>query len=901
MAAIPAQSEISQNLINSDISVNHSQGGKENSSTEKSCTENVSLTVMENKNDSLLDNVHIQSDVLEKIATKNDQQTTILQNCSPSENVNSKTDDTENIIPVNNVHISESDSTHVNNEKLLNSESETEEGVIEVISSTCWYVSGQLSGLKTDLLIDSGSSYTVMDRNLFLEIPEKQRPSLNKINLVLRSATGEKLKIFGQANMEIQLGSKKFATTVKVVSLGEKTAILGLDFMESQDCTINMGKGIIRMEPDLKLKLHRKSVHKCARIQASENVCIPPHHEMIITGKINQKHRQFHDSVGAVEPTSSLTHAKGLFVAKALVNTEQNIVPVKLANFTDKQIQLDKGYTIAMLHPVQVDKITEFTKTSTRTSVSPVSSELPEHLKPMLEGIYEGASETETEQVKQLLIEYQDCFMAPDGKLGRTSLVQFEIDTGDNKPVRQKLRLPPMHIQEAVDREIDKMLADGIMEPCQSPWASNLVCVQKKTGEVRLAADFRQLNACLVNNSAYPLPKIDECLDTLSGSAFYSTLDMIQGYNQLEIKPSDREKTSIITKRGQFQYTCMPFGISSSPGCFELLMETVLAGLQWEKCVIYLDDVLTFSKTFSEGIDNLKLVLDRFRKANLKLKPSKCFLMQTSVKYLGHVVDKEGIHCDPDKIECVKTWPRPTNLKESRSFVGFCQYYRKHIANFSELAAPLFALTRKRVQFDWTEQCERAFNTLKEKLINSPVLAYANKNLEFILDTDASLNSVGGVLSQIDENGDERPLAYASKTLSKSQTRYCTTMRELLAAVLFIKHFHHYLYYKPFTLRVDHASLTWLTRMQESSGLLARWITTLSSYKFKIVYRKGSLHANSDALSRLPPIPGRRSCKRPDCPDCALAPEDCVCLLTSTSSCEENCVCALTRSQARKI
>ncbi len=338
--------------------------------------------------------------------------------------------------------------------------SDTEEGVIEVISSTCWYVSGELGGMKTELLVDSGSSYTVIDYNLFRQIPERQRPTLHKVNLVLRSATGEKLKIFGQINVDIKLGDKKFATPVKVVALGDKTAILGLDFMAKYDCMINMGKGVLQMEPDMKIKLHRQAVHKCARIQAYENVCIPPNHEMIIKGRINQKHQRFDDVLGTVEPTSSLAESKGLLVARALVNTEPGLVPIKVANFTPNQIQLDQGYTIAMLHQVDSRKISAVPanneKVVANTENSPVKQELPEHLKPMLEGIYEGATEIEKQQVKQLLIDYQDCFTAPGGKLGRTNVVQFEIDTGDHRPVRQKLRIPPLHLQKAVDDEIKK-------------------------------------------------------------------------------------------------------------------------------------------------------------------------------------------------------------------------------------------------------------------------------------------------------------------------------------------------------------------------------------------------------------------------------------------------------------
>ena len=256
-------------------------------------------------------------------------------------------------------------------------------------------------------------------------------------------------------------------------------------------------------------------------------------------------------------------------------------------------------------------------------------------------------------------------------------------------------------------------------------------------------------------------------------------------------------------------------------------MEIVLRNLQWDKCVLYLDDIIVYGKDFASTLQNLREVLSRFALANLKLKPSKCTLMSTSVEFLGHIVSQEGVSCDPAKISAVIDWPRPTNIKEIRSFCGFCQYYRKHIENFSEIAAPLHALTRKRVKFEWSAQHEQAFTTLKHKLTTAPVLAYPRREARFILDVDASLHSVGAVLSQEDENGTEKPVAYASKTLSRTQQNYCTTMRELLGVVVFLRHFHHYVYGREILLQTDHASLTWLTNLQESSGMLAHWLATL--------------------------------------------------------------------------
>lgn len=296
---------------------------------------------------------------------------------------------------------------------------------------------------------------------------------------------------------------------------------------------------------------------------------------------------------------------------------------------------------------------------------------------------------------------------------------------------------------------------------------------------------------------------------------------------------------------------------------FERLMGIVLCGLQWEKCLVYLDDVIVFGKKFQETLTNLRSVFERFKKAKLKLKPKKCILFKDEVSFLGHVVSANGIRCDPQKIAAIKEWPVPENISDVRSFLGLASYYRKFIYNFSQIAYSLTRLTQRNRHFEWTKESENAFNTLKRLLTEASVLSYPDTNETFILDTDASAFGVGAVLSQI-QNGRETGIAYGSKTLSKSQRKYCTTYRELLAVVLFIKNFKHYLYGRHFLLRTDHSSLLWLKNFKEPEGMLARWLSFLETYDFEIKHRKGSLHGNADELSRRP----SRRCKRLDCSQC---------------------------------
>ncbi|MCG8075029.1 MAG: reverse transcriptase, partial [Candidatus Thiodiazotropha taylori] len=284
---------------------------------------------------------------------------------------------------------------------------------------------------------------------------------------------------------------------------------------------------------------------------------------------------------------------------------------------------------------------------------------------------------------------------------------------------------------------------------------------------------------------------------------------------------------------------------------FERLMETVLAGLQWDICLIYIDDVIVHGRTFEEALGNLKTVFERLRHAGLKLKPDKCKLFSKSVSFLGHIISDKGVATDPDKIKAVREWPIPVNLTELRSFLGLCSYYRRFISGFSMIAKPLYRLTEKEQSFLWSDECDESFRTLKKKLTGAPVLAYPDFSEAFILDTDASDSNIGAVLSQI-QNGTERVICYGSRSLSKAEKKYCVTRTELLALVYFVKYYRHYLLGRKFTVRTDHNSLRWMLKTKNPEGQLARWIDTLSSFQFEVQHRPGRKHSNADALSRIP-------------------------------------------------
>ena len=329
----------------------------------------------------------------------------------------------------------------------------------------------------------------------------------------------------------------------------------------------------------------------------------------------------------------------------------------------------------------------------------------------------------------------------------------------------------------------------------------------------------------------------------------------------MAMDPSDADKTAFITRRGMFRFRTMPFGLCNAVATFQRLMDLVLSGLNLEICLAYLDDIIIFSTTPEQHLERLEQVLRRLQEANLKLKPSKCCLMQTRVSFLGHVISGEGISTDPEKVKLVSEWPVPNNLRQLRGFLGLSGYYRKFVKGYARIAAPLNAMMKKNRQFSWTPECQSAFQELKEALASPPLLTLPNDDDVFILDTDACEYSIGSVLSQV-QNGQEKVVAYAGRSLSKNEVNYCVTRKELLAVVHFTRYFRQYLLGRQFIIRTDHAALSWLKKTPEPIGQNARWLELLGEYDFVIHHRPGERHGNADAVSRHPCL------NRPSCSAC---------------------------------
>ena len=399
--------------------------------------------------------------------------------------------------------------------------------------------------------------------------------------------------------------------------------------------------------------------------------------------------------------------------------------------------------------------------------------------------------------------------------------------------------------------QVQQMLTSGVICPPDSLWASRVVMVKKKDGSLRFCVDFRQLNAATIKDS-HPLPCIDDLLDALHGARWFSTLDLKSGYWQVPIQELDKEKTVFHTSGGQlFEFNQVPFGLCNTPATFSCLMDRVLAGLQWETCLFYLDDIIVFAATWEEHLAHLHQVFERLRHVKLKLGAEKCTFAAREVSYHGHRVTEEGLLPDPLLLAAIREINPPKNATEVRSFLGLTGYYRRYVKNFAAIAGPLHALTRKDAVFHWSSECQDAFDRLKTLLTTSPITAFPDFSLPFRLYMDASTAGLGAILAQVRE-GKERIICCASRSLNQAEKAYPTTKLECLAIVWAVAKYRPYLMSVPFEVYKDHYALQRLKTMWTGSAVLHRWSATLEEYDFPVKHPPGKLQTHVDGLSRLP-------------------------------------------------
>ena len=468
-----------------------------------------------------------------------------------------------------------------------------------------------------------------------------------------------------------------------------------------------------------------------------------------------------------------------------------------------------------------------------------------------LHGIQIGDLTTERrDQLVTLLSQYPEVLRP--GAIGCTTAGQCAIPLKqDVMPIASRPYQYSLKEKEIVEREVQDMLAKGVIEPSSAEWSAPVVLIKKKDGSIRFCVDYRKLNASTLTDN-FPLPRLEETLDALSGSTVFSTMDLKSGYWQVPVKESDRDKTSFVTHQGLYRWKRAPFGLKNMPAIFQRLMTQVLAGLTWSQVLVYIDDLIVFGKTWDEHLQRLQTVLDRLKIAGLTVNLSKCSFGMQEVHHLGHVVSNRGIAPDPRKIQAVIGMEPPKTVKQMQQFLGMLNWFRKFVPRFSETAAPLYQLTKKEHTWEWTTACAEAFEELKRALTSAPILLLPDPRQPFVLMTDASDKQIGAVVLQRSPHDHElHPVVYQSRTLDIHQARYATIEKECLALVWAIQENRKYLYGQRFLVSTDHRPLQWLMTKADLTPKLMRWALTLQEYDFQIVYGPGKDNVIADALSRL--------------------------------------------------
>ena len=530
-----------------------------------------------------------------------------------------------------------------------------EDPVMHISGTGHWFLEGWIGDHSVDFLVDSGSSVTPMSDILYRNLVQAGAPvgALQITARTLHSANGTSIEVLGCSRCSVSFLGLRTEFPIIICSLAAGTdAIIGTDVLGSVlPHTLDIKNGLLFAQGGASLQLHRRDSALSGRVFTVGHSSIPPYSEAVLHCSVRTTGGRALPSSGLLEGLTLFAEETGLIVGRTLVDPSGWKVPVLVSNFSQ----------VTAIQSVTDDRLQRRGATG----------ELPHHLRDLVDQTSGDLDGDQRRRLAEVLLEYADIFPVPGDPLtGHTDAVEHDINTGDRSPIRcAPRRMSPQKMKKEEDC-VTEMLTGGQIEASDSPWSSPVVLVMKKDGGTRFCVDYRQLNDATIKD-AYPLPRIDDTLDMLAGKQWFSTLDLASGYWQVSLSRAARAKTAFATHSGLFQFRVMPFGLCNAPATFERLMDRVLQGLRWNRCLVYLDDIISFGGTFGAALSNLTLIFERLRSYGLQLKSSKCHLFRASVPFLGHIVGRRGLECDPKKIEDVKSWPVPDCLKSVRQFLGF--------------------------------------------------------------------------------------------------------------------------------------------------------------------------------------------------------------------------------------
>ncbi|UYV72398.1 hypothetical protein LAZ67_9002947, partial [Cordylochernes scorpioides] len=672
-----------------------------------------------------------------------------------------------------------------------------------------------------EALVDTGADLSVVDLRTALDTGH----GISKLAKICAGPDGKKLDMVGSIFLNIKIDDETLSHNFVILKTHLRTLILGRDFLKKMNAKIDCKQETIKYDLT---NNHDEINFEMLKIKSAKDSIVPECSMKLIKALVETEDGEY-----IIEESSKMFQTNGLRLARSLINVINRETHIWITNPYPRPLKIMKNQTLA------------FGSSPAKINVSR-EREVEKNEEPRFQ-INENLSSKEQKELKQVLERYGDLFSS---RLGRTNLAKHRIDTEDAKPIKHKPYRVSAKERDIIKEQIDEMLTEGIIRPSSSPWSFPVILVKKRDGKYRFCVDYRKLNNVTVKD-VYPIPRIDEVMDTLQGSTHFSAIDLRSGYWQVEVEERDKEKTAFTTAHGLYEFNVMPFGLCNAPATFERNMENMLGNLRWQICLCYLDDVIIYSPDFPTHLKRLEAVFRCFRESNLRLNDKKCRFAFEELEILGYITSKHGIKPAEHNIKAVRNFPRPKKVKEVQSFLGMCSYYRKFIKDFSKIADPLTNLIKKSVSFTWTERQEEAFQTLKTALLSPPILGHFNPNAPTYVHTDASNIGIGATLVQ-DIGGEEKVISYLSRTLSKAEQNYSTTEKECLAVVWSMSKLRPYLYGRHFKIVTDHHALCWLKNLKDPTGRLARWALKIQEYDFDIIHKSGKKHLDADGLSRGP-------------------------------------------------